>query len=454
MAKYRIDSVQIEGFKAFTKSKTIPFGEKNIFLFGDNGSGKSSIIEAIRWCLFGGEKEETLRNTFYQGDCRVDLRLNGTDETLEIHRRLRSGLGKSDVGVLSSKGEEANITDLFPYMSKLGGEGIYVFTASQLQPTGRSRADISQFGSVIYAYLGLSDIREFLQILGDTLEEYQARKGQLDCDAGALKTDLETRWKEVEQQLEAIEASPPWEGTSLPTTESTHQKINGFLSHLSNQAGKPVHEGEPGWLLDISVKLIDEIKIKGVQPLTQQAQETGEKISQVGSLWTELQDVRSSLIKSSENTKALEEELAQLCKGRNPNEIEDELNQLEKDIEATALRASILQESEKLLEKEGGNNCPICGKEEPSLLESIRAGLEQEGLERQTLIQKRDSAQQLHYTIINLLGRLHEAKGVVSCLSQEVDKRKGNLCQSFGFSEHQDLGAQIESYSREKEKIL
>ena len=49
-------------------------------MFGRNGLGKSSIVEAVRWCLFGlADRPETeVRNVFYSaGECNVELELEG-----------------------------------------------------------------------------------------------------------------------------------------------------------------------------------------------------------------------------------------------------------------------------------------------------------------------------------------------------------------------------------------
>ena len=48
---FRIDSITIEGFKGFANRQTVSVNGKNLFIFGPNGFGKSSIIEAIRWCF-------------------------------------------------------------------------------------------------------------------------------------------------------------------------------------------------------------------------------------------------------------------------------------------------------------------------------------------------------------------------------------------------------------------
>jgi DNA repair ATPase RecN len=218
MAKYRIESVKIEGFKAFTKPRLIDISGNIVFIFGNNGNGKSSVIEAIRWCLSGGEKEETLRNTLYVGDCCVEVNLKSADGLLTIHRRLRQGLGKSDVKVYTSDKKDVNFTDIFPYTSRLVGQGVYILAASQVQPPGRQRADITQFGPVLYEYLGLTEIREIIATIREILELCETDKGKLDAKAEELKRKLQDQLSEVDKKLQSLvtaDVSPENSNTAI-----------------------------------------------------------------------------------------------------------------------------------------------------------------------------------------------------------------------------------------------
>lgn len=51
--KYRLNTVTVEGFGGFTEPQQVKISQKHTFVFGPNGHGKSSVLEAIRWCLFG-----------------------------------------------------------------------------------------------------------------------------------------------------------------------------------------------------------------------------------------------------------------------------------------------------------------------------------------------------------------------------------------------------------------
>lgn len=90
--RYRIESLAVEGFKAFCVPQEITIAGKHCFLFGENARGKSSVVEAIRWCLFGLERDSDVRNRFSEAlDCRVELRLRDAAGLWRLERRLRPG---------------------------------------------------------------------------------------------------------------------------------------------------------------------------------------------------------------------------------------------------------------------------------------------------------------------------------------------------------------------------
>jgi chromosome segregation ATPase len=51
LASYRITDIFVEGFRGFTTPQSLSFEGRNVFVFGPNGYGKSSVIEAVHWCF-------------------------------------------------------------------------------------------------------------------------------------------------------------------------------------------------------------------------------------------------------------------------------------------------------------------------------------------------------------------------------------------------------------------
>jgi DNA repair exonuclease SbcCD ATPase subunit len=77
LTNYRIAGLKIEGFRGFTAPQSLYFNGRNVFIFGENGHGKSSIIEAVQWCLFGGSDIQVRNSIYEKQECRVVLRLEG-----------------------------------------------------------------------------------------------------------------------------------------------------------------------------------------------------------------------------------------------------------------------------------------------------------------------------------------------------------------------------------------
>ena len=122
-AAFRIQRLEIEGFKAFAAPQSFEIGGGHVFVFGRNGLGKSSVVEAVRWCLFGlrDRPEAEVRNVFYPaGECRVELELDGPGGRWTMQRRLRPGSGRSDPTIRDPSGATVLQADVFPGLARLG----------------------------------------------------------------------------------------------------------------------------------------------------------------------------------------------------------------------------------------------------------------------------------------------------------------------------------------------
>ena len=147
-AAFRIHRLGIEGFKAFAAPQSFEIGG-HVFVFGRNGLGKSSVVEAVRWCLFGlaDRPEAEVRNVFYSaGECKVELELEGPGGRWRIQRRLRPGSGRSDLTIQDPSGTIVPQSKVFPHIARLGPrEGTHIIFASQQSTHRRPQADITDF---------------------------------------------------------------------------------------------------------------------------------------------------------------------------------------------------------------------------------------------------------------------------------------------------------------------
>lgn len=79
----KIQNITINKYKAFTKEEEIPIGGSNVFIYGENGSGKSSFYYALK-DFFQSSVEDVqmanLRNFNLAGgetDCSIRVEFDG-----------------------------------------------------------------------------------------------------------------------------------------------------------------------------------------------------------------------------------------------------------------------------------------------------------------------------------------------------------------------------------------
>src|SRR5437867_10454229 len=181
---FKISHVAAEGFKGFTTRQEITLNGRHLFLLGENGRGKSSIVEAIRWGLFGSTRRpnEVIANQRYTGPCRVEIGLQrSAAEHLRLRRTLvRGASGGSDAIMTDASGKEVPIRDILPQLESAGaGEGMHIVYAAQTEPIRRGPEDMRPFERTIYAYLGLSQLPELITSLEEFLTDQEDEENAL-----------------------------------------------------------------------------------------------------------------------------------------------------------------------------------------------------------------------------------------------------------------------------------
>lgn len=243
MARYRISEIVIEGFRGFTAPQTINVGGKHLFIFGANGSGKSSIVEAIRWCLFGSASNDIeFRNAFYESqECRVRLLLKGQYGELSVERELRPEheRARQTIRDVTNGGKVVAQAAALPRLARMGNsESAQVIFAGQHASGRQVPANISDFGTVMCFYLGLEMVKELSTSLRGLHEEYS----EVSTDLSRL---VEQREQVFRKQLEAANAQlstcledPPWGDGALPTGFETDEKVARFIREAGNYFGQ------------------------------------------------------------------------------------------------------------------------------------------------------------------------------------------------------------------------
>ncbi len=241
-ARFELDGLTVEGFKAFSIRQDVSFAGKHCFLFGANNLGKSSIIEAIRWCLFGSEPGSSVRNRFHEGsDCRVELRLRDEAGLWRLERRMRPGDQDTSLDtnltIRNPDGERvASKETLLPNLARLGTRaGALVLFSAQQETRSRAYGDLSRFQEVLYAHLGLTEAERFCDQLSALLEEQTEIERKRSEALEEAKRELGERLTRAETDLAAAVRTPPWELSEAPTRSASTTRIQAFVSDLAHE---------------------------------------------------------------------------------------------------------------------------------------------------------------------------------------------------------------------------
>ena len=104
----RIESLEISGFRAFSGRAFFDLDADAIIVFGANGQGKTSLLDAAFWCLAGaiprlGPDASIISMYSSSGEARVALSLR--NEAENIVKVVRSSSGKQSTLLLEADGE-------------------------------------------------------------------------------------------------------------------------------------------------------------------------------------------------------------------------------------------------------------------------------------------------------------------------------------------------------------
>lgn len=368
---FRIDSVSIEGFKAFTSPQRFDFEGRDVFLFGPNGFGKTSIVEAIRWCLFGlaSRQGEIVNNQFYNGSCIVQIALRALDGIWTMQRRLRSSGGESDLTVRDPNGTERNLEDVFPQLSRIGPrEGTHVIYAAQQPSNRRPEADITDFSYVVYRYLGLEEIPRLAEVLSDLSEKWTIEETEICRNVEELGDLFSERISEVDKELNQITSNPPWGDTTTPTNEHTREKIEQLIGDAAD-LGAPCSKDELDGLSSQEKVYEVETAIRAFfkeeqTDLGQRLQELSNQHEDAETTLTDAEGASRQIEELSPTVLALRKQLEETLDGLTLDELECSLRQTEGGFEASQSRMDAVQASLKYLEMvdngSGEELCPTC----------------------------------------------------------------------------------------------
>jgi DNA repair exonuclease SbcCD ATPase subunit len=468
---FRINSIIIEGFKGFTSRQTIPVNGKNLFIFGPNGYGKSSIVEAVRWCLFGltGRPEEIVRNQFYNGDCFVELELRDENNNLwKVQRVLSPGAERSRLKILDPSGNEKTQANVFPFLTSLGPrEGTYIVFGGPSQLPSRKRPlesiEISDFGTTIYAYLRLEELPELIERLKNLIEEQKEEEKRLEEEIEEERKKIKSELEEVIRQMSLILTNPPWKESEPPTLEQTKQKIKNLTSQLGEEVKKSfptdLKEDE---LLNIAKEWLQELRAPSEGELRRRILEIKEKQKKVSELKSGLEKVEGEIKNIEEEMKGIKKEIKEKLDNRELDDLKKELEETERKIEQKSLLAEIMKKSEMYLRNNVIGECFVCLSQinEEEVIKNIEENLSKIESDSLQIIQYRDELKKTIEEVTQRGDKLKKMTEMVQQLQTHCQEIKRSLYEVSGIEGEVNsekikiLLDSLESREKELEKSL
>ena len=360
---FRVQTVAIEGFKGFTKQKELDLKDRHLFLLGQNGNGKSSIIEAVRWGLFGsaGRPNEVVANQNYAGDCLVLITLVREGKNWNLRRRLNRGTtGGTDAELTDEYGDEHSIREVMPQLDSVNaGEGMHIIFAPQSSPLRRQPEDLTPFERTVFNYLGLTHPRALLSHIDDFLESQQSDEDDLSAELTKARTEIDTQISDTTRRVRSIVSSPPWGDGRAPSVTESQNKARALIEEIT---GSPPDQSLHGVslyaLIESAQTALEEKRVQDQSGLEKEATEVATRKKHVENL----RDIRKSIEDNQSNTQSIQSQLDAALSEETLDEVKESVAVARREADAEVLKRKMMEDALQLLnlDQTESISCPIC----------------------------------------------------------------------------------------------
>ncbi len=395
---FTLQSITIEGFRGFPKKVNFDLDVPVVLAVGPNGTGKSSLVCAIEWCLFGQDVEteahtgireriswESRNRTASQ--CLVEMELTGNGESLVVHRSMPKS-GKPDFWF--RVGSNAPVHEAGKLKALLGGLEIKdFFTAIHLHQEslrGLLLAKPTQRKDDFYRLLGLASLLNQTKAITDAKLEslLQAVDDEFEKLEAALEGKVQSRQGDIQRAHEEclnqglIESDLSKEGVSKLWQELLSTTTKFCETYSIPACGLPSILPELNAVQSAKRELQ---RLRASCPVLKDQGEVLAAINTLRGLRESYQSVEKELVDAKREKQKLPAELRDLSKLT--QEIQDVDKELSKKKEKRAevdAKGAVLTEALQYFESaglKGRTKCPVCQKEIESV-EEIRNHYEKE----------------------------------------------------------------------------
>ena len=363
---FSIESVAIEGFKGFTTRKEINFDGRHVFLLGQNGNGKSSIIEAVRWGLFGSARRpnEIIANRDYAERCRVEITLVRDGKRLHLRRTLiRGASGGSDPVLTDEQGQEQSIREVMPQLDSVDtGEGMHIIFAPQATPLRRQPEDLSAFERTVFNHLGITHPRALLSQLESLKETQEILEANLAENLTTARRNLDEGIETLERQRATILEAPPWGNEPMPSVAQSENKARNLITEITGEdLDEDLARLSLEALLDSTDKALRERRDQDQSELEARASELANRRAKLENLHGHQENIEIH----RSNLQTTQKELDEVLKGKSLDELRADFEEAQAVASYAAIKRRIIGDAASLLEREESETtlCSICETE-------------------------------------------------------------------------------------------
>lgn len=443
--RFRLREIEIEGFKGFTKSQTIPLNGRHLFVVGRNALGKSSVIEAIRWNLFGSSSRpgEIVLNQWYTGTCRVKAGLETGTRLVRLNRSLTRGTGGKSVAELTdSSGAVLSITDTLPQLASVdAGEGMHVVYSAQFAALHRAAKDLKPFARTLYSYLGLSDVPVLLEELKEFISTHEEVEKGLGQDLAAARSAVESALADVSDQITRVVANAPWGSSRVPTPSETYDRIAKFNQELAGTLSdyQPPSVGpNPEALLAETEGLVaraTQSKLGDLETERNKAtsvlQNRQDAAAQVNSLLTQLEQNRQAQVREAGVRESI-------LSGETQESIAEQTASLTRAATESALGLEIRRKGVEWygIQSDAGAQprCPICGTNTPheEIVAQLKKTIAASSQTDRNLVERKIALAARLQRLKEVDGRLAELQRLRATLEEDLERHRGQVEKWIG----------------------
>ena len=364
---FRIRRISVEGFKGFTGAQEIDIRDRHVFLVGSNGNGKSSVIEAIRWGLFGSTNRpnDIVRNSGYGGDCRVEIDLAKDGKKWRLRRVLTpGGGGHSRPELFDEDDNERPIRSVLPQLDSLdAGEGTHIIFAAQSAPLRRQPEDLKPFARTVFGQLGLTHARAMLSHLETFVKEQEDEEESLEDLVNDARKRVDDRIADLERRRGYILDSPPWDGDHPPSIADSESRAKVLIQEIGkSESGQEFETFSLDALTDEAERSLNARIDLDRTPLGDELRRLDNKLSHLG----KIRDHCENIARKKEELSEARENLHSALNGVSLDEMREQVEKQRQKAQTLVLRQRLGEITAELLDRTEGKGllpCPICETE-------------------------------------------------------------------------------------------